>query len=150
MEEPKKDKKTDAEKEMEDLIQASKANNGHQLGLGEELERIPNINIIGNVQSPEKAYDLYYRALYTILKTNLKDLPKEQREIIYDQKNIFLTRGKIKNENGIRGGDSRQAYLDDMQVALEIVLNWVNDGANPVNLYNAFRDKNKELNYITD
>ena len=148
METPKKDKKTDAEKEMEDLIQASKTNNSHQLGLGEELERIPNIDIIGNVQSPEKAYDLYYRALYTILKNNLKDLPKEQREIIYDQKNIFLTRGKIKNENGIRGGDSRQAYLDDMQIALEIVLNWVNEGANPVNLYNAFRDKNIELDYI--
>ncbi|RYX84638.1 hypothetical protein EON73_03215 [bacterium] len=149
MKEPEKNKKNDAEKEMDELIKASKANSSHQLGLGEELERIPNINIIGNVQSPEKAYDLYYKALYTILKNNLKELPKEQRDIIYDQKNIFLTRGKVKNENGIRGGDSRQAYLDDMQLALEIVLDWINEGANPVNLYNAFRDKNIELNYIT-
>jgi len=143
----KSDKKTDDEKEMEALINASKVNSGHQLGLGEELERIPNVDIIG-IQSPEKAYDLYYRALYAILRNSLKELPKEQRDMIYDQKNIFLTRGKMKNENGRRGGDSRQAYLEDMQIALEIVLEWVNDGANPVNLYNAFRDKNKELNYL--
>ena len=142
------DKKTEIELEMEALIKASRATSGHQLGLGEEVERIVASSIIGSVQSPEKAYDLYYRALYSLLKTNLCSLPQAQRDMIYDQKNIFLTRGKVKNSKGIRGGDSRQAYLEDMEVALEIVIDWVNEGANPVNLYNAFRDKNMELNYI--
>jgi hypothetical protein len=148
MENRKSRKEDNDEKEMQALINASKATAGHQLGLGTELEQLPNINIIGNNQSPEKAYELYYKAIYTILRMNLRDLPKAQRDMIYDQKNIFLTRGKIKDERGIRGGDSRQAYLDDMQVALEIVLDWVNEGANPVNLYNTFRDKNIELKYL--
>ena len=149
MDNQKSGQMTDVEREMEELIKASRATSGHQLGLGEEVERIFTSNIIGTVQSPEKAYELYYKALYSLLKTHLKTLPKEIRDMIYDQKNIFLTRGKVKNERGIRGGDSRQAYLEDMEIALEIVVNWVSEGANPVNLYNAFRDKNKELNYIS-
>ncbi|SFH39044.1 hypothetical protein [Pontibacter chinhatensis] len=148
MENNQQDKKTALELEMEALIQASRATSGHQLGLGEEVERIVASSIIGAVQSPEKAYDLYYKALYSLLKTNLSNLPQAQRDMIYDQKNIFLTRGKVKDSRGIRGGDSRQAYLEDMEAALEIVIDWVNEGANPVNLYNAFRDKNRELNYI--
>jgi glutaredoxin len=142
------DKNAEQEKEMEALIQASKQSNSPQLGLGEEFQRISNIEVIGDIQNPEKAYELYYKAIYTILRSQLKDLPKEQRDMIYDQKNIFLTRGKVKNERGIRGGDSRQAYLEDLGIALDTVLNWVNEGANPVNLYNSFRDKNKELGYL--
>ena len=102
----------------------------------------------GDVQNPETAYELYYKALFTILKSSLKELPKPQRDMIYDQKNIFLTRGKVKNEKGIRGGDSRQAYLSDLEMALDVVITWVNEGANPVNLYNIFRDKNIELGYL--
>ena len=130
------DKKSKQAKEMEEL------------GLGEEFERIPKVDVIGDIQNPETAYELYYKALFTILKSSLKELPKPQRDMIYDQKNIFLTRGKVKNEKGVRGGDSRQAYLSDLEMALEIVINWVNEGANPVNLYNAFRDKNIDLGYL--
>ena len=142
-------KKTREEKEMEELIKASQEMKSPQLGLGEEFEKIPKVDVIGDIQNPETAYELYYKALFTILKSSLKELPKAQREMIYDQKNIFLTRGKVKNERGIRGGDSRQAYLKDLEIALEIVIDWVNEGANPVNLYNAFRDKNVELGYLS-
>lgn len=141
-------KKSKEEQEMEELINASRENKTAQLGLGEEFERIPKVDVIGDIQNPQSAYELYYKALFTILKSNLRELPKPQREMIYDQKNIFLTRGKVKNAKGIRGGDSRQAYLSDLEMALEIVINWVNEGANPVNLYNLFRDKNIELGYL--
>jgi hypothetical protein len=146
--ENKKTEKSQQELEMEELINASKSVKSPQLGLGSEFERIPNIQIVTDIQNPEKAYDLYYKALLSLMKSNLKDLPKEQREYIYDQKNIFLTRGKVKNQNGIRGGDSRQAFLSDLQIALEIVINWVNEGSNPVNLYTAFREKNIEFGYL--
>lgn len=142
------DKKSKQEIEMEELIKASQEMKTPQLGLGEEFERIPKVDIISDVQNPETAYELYYKALFTILKSSLKELPKPQRDMIYDQKNIFLTRGKVKNEKGIRGGDSRQAYLSDLEIALEVVITWVNEGANPVNLYNIFRDKNIEFGYL--
>lgn len=116
------DKKSKQEKEMEELIKASQEVKSPQLGLGEEFERIPKVDVIGDVQNPETAYELYYKALFAILKSSLKELPKPQREMIYDQKNIFLTRGKVKNEKGIRGGDSRQAYLSDLEMALELVI----------------------------
>ncbi len=83
----------------------------------------------------------------------LKDfLPKgkqneEARRLIYDEKNVLINRGAKKDEKGIRGSDGRMAYLEDLELAIKIVANWITNRESYYDLYRAFWDKNEGLKY---
>lgn len=113
----------------------------------DELEKI-EFEFTGDMADPELSYQLYYQGLYKLLRFHLSGLSKSQRELIYDLKNIYLTRGKVKNENGKRGGDSRQAFPSDLQEMFIIITDWIASGANPINLWTTLRDLNIEKGYI--
>jgi hypothetical protein len=108
--------------------------------------------ILNNVDDPAKKYELYYQEVERMLKKimNVKGadkLTKEAFKIVREEKCIFLTRGKMKNEKGIRGADSRQALIEDLEVAANIIYDNMMIGGNFYNLYNEFKNKNIELGY---
>jgi len=101
------------------------------------------------IDDPVQKFQLYYHGLSKLLKNNL---PKgkeneESRRIIYDEKNILINRGAKKDVKGIRGSDGRMAYIEDIEIAIEIVANWITKKGTTAELFMAFWDKNEELGY---
>jgi hypothetical protein len=109
---------------------------------------------IGDVDDPDRKHEVYYKGIEKLLREFLggrKDKQtKEAFKILREEKNIFLNRGKRKNEQGIRGSDARMAYITDMEEALNIIAGCILDAATPVDLYIAFRDKNVERGFYND
>ena len=150
-------KKIEAEREirlaeMKDLV--AKANKQEPVELPFDLasEDIPleGIDFSGSAD-PEKSYKLFYQ-IQSILKNNLPKgsdaATKKLRKDIFEEKNIFLNRGKFKDANGIRHSDGRMTYIEPfLTQALDIVLKWVSNGAQPFDVFVSFYDKNKELGY---
>mgnify|MGYP006430529819 CR=1 FL=1 len=101
-----------------------------------------------DVQNPQEAHDLYY----AIRRELMQGLPsreenKELRQFVYDEKNLYLNRGKEKDENGIRGSDGRQAYLSHLTTALHTTREWRQQGGNAMDIYMSFRELNEEAGY---
>lgn len=104
------------------------------------------LNITAN---PEKSYRLYY-TMMAVLKGNLPKGPQHEklRRHIYDEKSLFLNRGVVKDERGIKGSDERQAYIPMfLQIALNKVTEWAAQDANPFDIYMAFYQLNEELGF---
>ena len=104
---------------------------------------------LGSIDDPEMKYDLYYKGIMKLLR---KFLPKgkenrKARSYIYEEKNTLLTRGKRINDKGIRGGDSRMAYINDVEELLNIITQWVVSKGTMVELYNTISDLNKSRGY---
>lgn len=73
---------------------------------------------------------------------------KEVREIIYDEKNVFLNLGKRKSDNnGIRKSDGRMTYQPVMNEILDIVIRWVAESQNPFDIYREFYELNERHGY---
>lgn len=110
--------------------------------------------VLKNTDDPDKKHEVYYKGIERLLKqiANPKDdeQTKEAFKILREEKNIFLNRGKRKNEKGIRGSDARMAYISDMEEALNIIASCILEGASPIMLYIAFRDKNIERGFYND
>ena len=51
------------------------------------------------------------------------------------------------DEKGIRGSDGRMAYMEDLELAIEIVMSWISSRGTFQDLYLAFWNKNDELGY---
>jgi hypothetical protein len=108
--------------------------------------------IISGMQSmedPEEKYRVYYLGIQKLLR---EYLPKGQkykqfREYIYDEKNIFLTRGKAKGPDGVRGADGRMTYQQDMQLILDETVKWIMSKGSMIDLYERFWDLNESFNY---
>lgn len=103
-------------------------------------------SVFNNTADPDKSYKLYYGML-RLMKDNL---PKDKavRRYVYDEKNIYLNRGKRINAQGIRRSDGRMAFITPfLEIAFDITANWVKSGSNPFDLYEAFRQKNEEMGY---
>jgi hypothetical protein len=101
------------------------------------------------IDDPSIKHNLYYKGLANLLKKNLptgKEF-KDVRNIIHDEKIVFITRGAKKNKKGIRGSDSRMAYVEDLEEAIKIVAEWVSRRGTPVELFMSFWNKNEELGY---
>ncbi len=120
--------------------------------LGEEdLDTTFDVAILNDTADPDASHRLYY----TMMAVMKKHLPsgkenEKMRRYIYDEKSLFLNRGKAKNEKGIRGSDERMAYLGNfLNVALNTVQQWVEQGAAPYDLFMAFNILNKERGYHT-
>ena len=101
------------------------------------------------IDDPVQKFQLYYKGLNNLLRDSLPKGKENEhvRRIIYDEKNILINRGAKKDEKGIRGSDGRMAYLDDLEMAIKIVADWLSKKGSPADLFMAFWDKNDELNY---
>jgi hypothetical protein len=100
-------------------------------------------------EDPEAKYNLYYNGIRKVL---MQYLPKgkafeKERQIIYDEKNVFLNRGKAKDKAGIRGSDGRMTYNDDMSELADLIADWVMTTQDPVDLYQRLYDLNEKYNY---
>ncbi|WP_298734363.1 hypothetical protein [uncultured Chitinophaga sp.] len=144
-----------ADVERMEILLKSRLKTGTQLTINSETGDLNEINelreLIGTpFENPDEKYNLYYRGIRKLL---LDHLPKgndnkEMREIIYDEKNIFLNQGKRKSDNnGIRKSDGRMTYQPLMNELLEIIVKWVADSQNPFDLYRELYDLNERHGY---
>ncbi len=138
-----------------ELLQKANEKVGQQLSFNVEtgnLEEIDELReIIGKqFDDPEEKYNLYYNGIRRLLMNFLpkgKDY-KEIRNIIYDEKNIFLNLGKRKSDNnGIRKSDGRMTYQPIMNEILDIIVEWVGNSQNPFILYKSFYELNEKHDY---
>lgn len=101
------------------------------------------------VDDPEKKYHLYYTSITRMLKNFLPkgEENKKTREIIYEEKNTFLTRGHRIRKDGTRGADSRMAYTSDMEEIGEIVIDAISSEISSFDLYMKLRELNVSRGY---
>lgn len=141
--------------ESMELLQKSKERQGMQLVIDLDkgsLHEIDELKEMLNkkVDDPEEKYTTYYAGIRNIL---MKYLPsgkdsKELRDLIYDEKNVFLNRGKKKSDNnGIRKSDGRMTYQEYMSEMLDLITTWVSQSQIPFDLYNMLYELNEKHNY---
>lgn len=145
----------EADLERLELLQKANEKVGKQLTINAEegnLEEIDELRqLIGKeFENPEEKYNIYYKGIRKLLMDYLPkgDDFKEVREIIYDEKNIFLNAGKRKSDNnGIRKSDGRMTFQPVMNEILDIVIKWVADSQNPFDIYREFYELNEKHGY---
>jgi hypothetical protein len=100
-------------------------------------------------EDPEEKYRIYYLGIQKLLRDYLPkgQKYKQSRDYIYDEKNIFLTRGKAKGPDGVRGGDGRMTYQPDMQRILDETVQWIIARGTMINLYERYWDLNESFGY---
>jgi hypothetical protein len=107
------------------------------------------IEIIKDTQNPQVSYKLFY-AIQGLMKQFLPkgEQYKSLRDYSYELKNILLTQGRNKNEKGIRGADSRQAYIAaELKVMYDLITDWVKNGAMAAYLIDKLQALNEERGY---
>jgi hypothetical protein len=161
----KKNKKTDLEKqqltneeqeqERMELLRQAAETPGRQLKFdtfNSELKEVDELRslISAQFESPEVKHHAYYKGIRKVLMKYLpsgKDF-KQARDIIYDEKNVFLNLGKKKSDNnGIRGSDGRMTYQPVMDEMVDLISKWVLTSQNPFTLYNALYELNEKHGY---
>jgi len=128
---------------------------GKQLGLGRAASNMEDedrggLDLLKDTQNPKKAHDLNY----AIRRELMNNLPPEEewkglRELIYEEKNIYLRSGKKKKDakNGVIGADSRQAYLHDFEVVIGIVRKWAAEEGDPIEIFYELYELNRRAGY---
>ena len=151
----KKEELTEADLERMELLQKANEKVGKQLTINSEhgnLEEIDELRtLIGKeFENPEEKYNIYYKGIRKLLmdyQPKGKEF-KEVRDIIYDEKNIFLNFGKRKSDNnGIRKSDGRMTFQPVMNEILDIIVKWVGESQNPFVIYRAFYELNEKHGY---
>lgn len=143
------------DQERLEILQKVHEKKGRQLRIDVNTGDLTEINelramITRQGENPDEKYRLYYNGIRRLL---MNFLPKgkehkEARQLIYDEKNIFLNRGKKKSDNnGIRKSDGRMTYQAFMNEMLDVITKWVSESQNPFDLYNALYDLNEKHNY---
>lgn len=151
----KREKLTDAEIERLEILQRANEKTGRQLSINSETGNLEEINelrqLVGKeFENPQEKYQLYYVGIRRLL---MEYLPKgkeykQLRDIIYDEKNVFLNLGKKKSDNnGVRKSDGRMAYQPVMNEILDIVIQWISESQNPFELYKEFYQLNEKHGY---
>lgn len=144
---------SEADRERLEILQKAEEVKGEQLTINLDSEIIvenqAKILLGKKIDDPVEKFQLYYHGLSKLLKDNLPKGKENEdvRRIIYDEKNILINRGAKKDEKGIRGSDGRMAYIEDLEIAIEIVADWIASKGSPSEIYMAFWDKNEELGY---
>jgi hypothetical protein len=144
---------TNEELEKMEILRKADKNKGEQIALTpdgrfESKKEIQDF-AVGDIDDPDKKHDVYYKGIQKLL---IRELPsgnsyKSARDLIYDEKNILITRGAKKDDQGIRGADSRMGFITDMEVALDIITNWIVERGTMYELYEKLRKKNTKLGY---
>ena len=146
---------TDQEQESMELLQKSKIKKGKQLRIDIDKGDLREINelreLIGkDFENPDEKYKTYYVGIRRVLMMYLpkgKDF-KQERDFIYDEKNIFLNNGKKKSDNnGVRKSDGRMTLQSKMNEMLDVIVSWVSTSQDPNNLYNMLYDLNEKHGY---
>lgn len=136
---------------IKELAKKADENKAFELGLEEPLDfKSIKIDFGNDIQNPDKSYKIFY-AIQGILKSHLPqgENNKEIRDLVREEKTIFLTGGKKKDAKGIRGADSRQAYISThLEVALNTLFDWLNSDRNFLDLFLKFRDLNIKYGYF--
>ncbi len=152
----KKDEQlTPADIESLEILQKVHEKKGKQLTINAQTGALEEVNelrqLIGKqFENPEEKYQVYYSG---IIKLLMDHLPKGQdfkqvRDIIYDEKNIFLNAGKRKSDNkGIRKSDGRMTFQPVMNEILDVVVKWVAESQVPFEIYRAFYELNEKHGY---
>ena len=146
---------SELDRERLELLQKSHEKKGKQLRIDVDKGDLTEVNEIREIlgrkaEDPEEKYNLYYNGIQKLL---IKYLPsgdefKEARQLIYDEKNVFLNRGKKKSDNnGIRKSDGRMTYQEFMGEILDVVAKWVSESQNPIDIYNWFYELNEKHGY---
>jgi hypothetical protein len=107
------------------------------------------IEIIKDTQNPQVSWRLFY-AIQGLMKQFLPqgDQYKGLRDYVYELKNILLTQGKNKNEKGIRGRDSRQAYISaELKTMYDLITDWVKNGAMAAYLIDTLQSEIQKRGY---
>ncbi|GAB3923096.1 hypothetical protein [Larkinella terrae] len=145
--------KGDADQERLEILMKADQVKGQQLTIDaagefyteDELKKL----VLSSVQDPEKMYETYYKGISKLLKQNLptgSDF-KPARDLIYEEKNCFLTRGHRIGDDGIRGADSRMGYVEDAEIVLGVVISWVVNKGTAFDLFTTLRDLNNGRGY---
>lgn len=105
--------------------------------------------VLDAIDDPEEKYQLYYNVLNKMLQKALPkgDENKGARDLIYEEKNTFLSGGHRKNKNGIRGGDGRMGYRTDMHEIINVIAEWIASRSGMFDLYIKLRALNIEKGY---
>jgi hypothetical protein len=137
-----------------ELLQKANEKKGMQLTIADtgDLKEINEVKqLIGkDFENPEEKYQLYYKGIRNLLMQYLPkgEMYEDGRQIIYDEKNIFLNRGKKKSDgDGIRGSDGRMTYQENMSEILDLILKWLTESQKPIELYNMLYDLNEKYGY---
>lgn len=152
--EQKRLEKEARQREVEEILSEANRKTGDQLTI-DEFGQMQNENelkefALGHIpDDPEEKYNVYYKGIEKLLRKFLPEGEKykEAREIIREEKNIFLTRGKKLDANGVRGADSRMAYIQDMEEMMNLITRWAFESRNYFELYSLILEKNTELGY---
>lgn len=135
--------------EIRELSKKADSISGSQLNLLSKLsEEEDNFDTsaLHDTANPDLSHKLYYN-MRRIMMENLPE-DKKLRRYVYDEKNLFLNRGKAKNPDGIRNSDGRMAYISGfLQEAFEITIKWLSSGGSAFDLYESFWRKNEELGF---
>jgi len=101
------------------------------------------------IDDPNAKFDLYYKMIERLLKKNLPTGKENARfrGLVREEKCVYLTRGKRKDEKGLRHADSRQTYIEDAKTIYEILLKWVGRGGNMIDLHNTLVNENVAKGY---
>jgi hypothetical protein len=138
-----------------ELLQQANEKKGKQLSIDAESGSIKEIDelreIIGKeFENPQEKYNIYYTGIRKLLMDYLPSGKnyKEIRDIIYDEKNVFLNLGKKKSDNnGTRKSDGRMTYQPVMNEILDIIIVWISESQNPFALYRNFYELNEKHGY---
>jgi hypothetical protein len=140
------------EERMQILFEADQVK-GRQLSVDldgnvEEVDELESFNL-PKIDDPEEKYKIYYHGINKLLRNYL---PKgksfqQARQVIYDEKNVLLTRGKRKNNNGYRGADSKMGFYNEMEIVFDIVFDWAKKKGTMTDLYKELWNKNEELGF---
>lgn len=151
----KREELSAADLERLELLQKANEKTGRQLSINVDSGNLEEINelrqLVGKeFENPEEKYNIYYRGIRKLLMDFLpkgKEF-KEVRDIIYDEKNIFLNLGKKKSDNnGIRLSDGRMTFQPVMNEILDIIISWVANSQNPFDIYRQFYELNERHEY---
>lgn len=142
--------------ELQEIFQNSEEIKGQRLlfdDLSKNLKTEDEVKklIFGNeiIDNPQSKHTLYYHGIEKMLRLITEKGKKSDIsfDILREEKNIFLSRGKHKNDKGVRNFDVRQAYETDMDAAYNIIINAITSGMNAFDLYVEFRDQNINSGY---
>lgn len=151
----KKKERDERLEEIKKLVdQAKKNTEGKQGSLfsDEELGKEDiefDASILSDTADPDKSYALYY-SMRKMLMDNLPSGKKNKklRQMIYDEKNLFLNRGKALDARGKRGSDGRMSFIATfMEPAFNVIADWVKTGGSSFDAYMAFYDLNETYGF---